>query len=279
MSVKRIIVGLAAGGAAIGAIYLVRTLEAAPQAAAELVPVVIAEPKDEIMVLTAARDMRPGEKVRPGDVEWRTFPKKGLSPRFLTEQANPEALTRFVGHYVREPVWASEPITGLKFADVNKPGGFMAAKLTPGMRAIAVPISVESASGGFILPDDHVDVVLSYTMRREGGGKGGGAGDTVTETVLQDVRVLAIDQTIKEVEGQVVVVGSTATLELTPRDAERLEQANSMGSITLLLRSLRDRSPIYTASSRSTGMALQPTGNAGAIAIYRDGKLSQTFVE
>ena len=117
----------------------------------------------------------------------------------------------------------------------------MAAILPAGMRAISTEISAETGAGGFILPNDRVDVILS---RRDRDAEKISGGETlVTETILLDVRVLAIDQTVEEKNGQRVVVGKTATLELAPRQAERLALARQMGTLQLALRSLADASP------------------------------------
>jgi pilus assembly protein CpaB len=115
----------------------------------------------------------------------------------------------------------------------------MAAILPSGMRAVSTEISPETGAGGFILPNDRVDVILSRRARE--GDKGLNAGPT-SETILSNVRVLAIDQTVEEKNGQRVVVGKTATIELSPRQAETLAQSRQLGSLSLALRSLLDAS-------------------------------------
>jgi pilus assembly protein CpaB len=113
----------------------------------------------------------------------------------------------------------------------------MAAILPSGMRAISTEISPETGAGGFILPNDYVDVIVS---RRERGT----SGDVhVSETILTNVRVLAIDQTVEDKGGQKVVVGKTATLELAPQQAEILAQSRQQGTLSLALRSLIDANP------------------------------------
>ncbi len=99
----------------------------------------------------------------------------------------------------------------------------MAAVLPAGMRAISTEISPETGAGGFILPNDHVDVILS--RRDKEAEKAAGVEVHTSETILTNVRVLAIDQTVEEKNGQRVVVGKTATLELSPRQAETLARA------------------------------------------------------
>jgi pilus assembly protein CpaB len=105
------------------------------------------------------------------------------------------------------------------------------------MRALSTEISPENGAGGFILPNDRVDVIL--TRREREAGRSAGEGQT-SETILTNVRVLAIDQTVEEKNGQRVVVGKTATLELTPRQTETLALSRQLGTLSLALRSLID---------------------------------------
>ncbi len=115
----------------------------------------------------------------------------------------------------------------------------MAAILPTGMRAISTEISPETGAGGFILPNDKVDVIL--TKRDKASERSSGAADTInSETILTNIRVLAIDQTVGEKDGQKVVVGKTATLELKPEQAESLARARQSGTLSLALRSLVD---------------------------------------
>ena len=119
-----------------------------------------------------------------------------------------------------------------------KGSGFMAAILPPGMRAVAIEISPETGAGGFILPDDHVDVVL--TRRDKAAEKADRRREVhVSETILRNIRVLAIDQTVEEKNGQKIVVGKTATLELHRAQAETLALSHQIGTISLALRSIR----------------------------------------
>ena len=135
----------------------------------------------------------------------------------------------------RAPFVAGEPIREAKLVDA-KGSGFMAAILPHGMRAISTQISPETGAGGFILPNDHVDVILT---RRDAGKSSGGA-QQGSETILSNVRVLAIDQNVAEKNGRKVVVGKTATLELSSPQAETLALAQHLGTLSLALRSITD---------------------------------------
>ncbi len=114
----------------------------------------------------------------------------------------------------------------------------MAAILPPGMRAVSVGIAPETGAGGFILPNDRVDVIL--TQRDRAAEKVTGSEVQISETILKNIRVLAIDQNVEEKNGQRVVIGKTATLELSPGQAESLTLAQKLGSISLALRSITD---------------------------------------
>jgi pilus assembly protein CpaB len=135
------------------------------------------------------------------------------------------------------PFVAGEPIREAKLINA-KGSGFMAAILPSGMRAVSTQISPENGAGGFILPNDRVDVLL--TRRDREAEKQAGGEVQVTETILRNARVLAIDQNIQEKDGQKVVIGKTATIELSPREAETLVLAQRMGSLSLALRSITD---------------------------------------
>jgi len=132
---------------------------------------------------------------------------------------------------------AGDPIRG-PYVVMAKGSGFMAAVLPQGMRAAAIDISPESSAGGFILPDDRVDIVL--TRRDKAAEKATGVEKFVSDTVLRNVRVLAIDQTIDDKGGIKTVLGKTATLELTEPQAETLTLSHQLGTISLTLRSIRD---------------------------------------
>jgi pilus assembly protein CpaB len=147
---------------------------------------------------------------------------------------------------VRTPVSAGEPIRDSKVV-AAKGGGFMAAVLPKGMRAVSLDIAPDTDAGGFILPNDHVDVVL--TQRNPTNQK------TQSETILTNVRVLAVDQTIGEKDGTKVIIGKTATIEVNPPQIRTLATARQLGTISLALRSLLDaQSPIPIGEEDSGGI-------------------------
>lgn len=192
---------------------------------------------DTTDVLVARSDIALGQTVTPDDIQWQSWPSSTASASFIRKNDRAEAMSQIVGSIARSPFLAGEPIRETKLVKGNG-SGFMAAILPTGMRAISTEISPETGAGGFILPNDKVDVILTKRERvvdRSGGGEA-----INSETILSNVRVLAIDQTVGEKDGQKVVVGKTATLELKPDQAESLARARQAGTLSLALRSLVD---------------------------------------
>ena len=196
-------------------------------------------------VLVAKSDIQLGQAVTPNDVAWQSWPADTASSSFIRRDQRPDATTQLTGSIARSPFIAGEPIREPKLVRANG-SGFMAAILPTGMRAISTEIAPETSAGGFILPNDRVDVILS---KREKNADRPNAADTVkSEIILNNVRVLAIDQTIEEKNGQKVVVGKTATLELKPEQAEMLAQSRQSGTLSLALRSLADANAPETSN-------------------------------
>jgi len=221
-------VAVAAGGIAA---YLAAGRKAPPPPP----PVAAAPPLETVEVLVAKSDLSRGEVIQSQDIGWQTWPKAAANSNFIKKSAQPDAINQFVGAIVRVAMIAGDPIRG-PYVVMAKGSGFMAAILPKGMRAVAVDISAVSSAGGFILPDDRVDVVLTH---RDKSGPSGA--DTFTsDTILRNVRVLAVDQSIDEKGDTKVALGKTATLELTQSEAETLEQAHQLGTISLTLRSILD---------------------------------------
>jgi pilus assembly protein CpaB len=188
-------------------------------------------------VLVAKSDIGLGQTVTPEDMIWQTWPTASASTTFIRRSERPEATTQIAGSIARSPFIAGEPIREPKLVKGNG-SGFMAAILPTGMRAISTEISPETGAGGFILPNDRVDVILS---KRERNAAVPGAPEAVnSEIILSNIRVLAIDQAPREKDGQNSVVGKTVTLELKPEQAETLARARQTGTLQLALRSIAD---------------------------------------
>jgi len=190
-----------------------------------------------VEVLVAKSDIGLGQTVSPENLQWQSWPAGAASNNFIRRNERPEATTQIAGSIARSPFIAGEPIREPKLVKANG-SGFMAAILPTGMRAVSTEISAETGAGGFILPNDRVDVLLS---RREKDATRPGAPELiVSETILPNIRVLAIDQAPKEKDGQNSVLGKTVTLELKPEQAETLARARLSGTLQLALRSIAD---------------------------------------
>ena len=188
-------------------------------------------------ILVAKSDIGMGHRLGPQDVAWQAWPANANTGNFIRKKDHPNAIEGLSGSIARAPFVVGEPIRDAKLVKA-KGSGYMAAILPSGMRAISIGVSAESGASGFILPNDHVDVIL--TRRDKAAEKATGTEVHTSETILSDVRVLAIDQQVEEKNGQKVVVGKTATLELTPGQVETIELSRSIGSLSLALRSITD---------------------------------------
>jgi len=189
-------------------------------------------------ILVAKSDIGLGQSVKPDDMQWQTWPAATASTTFIRRNERPEGVTQVTGSIARAPFIQGEPIRDQKLVKAEG-SGFMAAILPTGMRAISTEISPETGAGGFILPNDRVDVLL--TRRLKNPDPNSGAPDIVTsEIILANIRVLAIDQAPKEKDGQNTVVGKTVTLELNPAQTATLSAARQSGTLSLALRSIVD---------------------------------------
>ena len=304
MKPARIIVICVAAVAAIGLALVVRAMGSPskePVAVAAAAPV---ETRPMAKVLIAAKDLQPGRRLEESDMDWKDWPVDEVNPAFITDgsvpipaagqaaekaDAKPEgavaAVTRaandvvtggakadYVGSVVREPILAGEPIVMRKIVRAGD-SGYMAAYLEPGMRAMAIRVTVETAAGGFILPGDRVDVVL--TRETTLGNIGATEGDRskfTSSTVMQNIKVLAIDQSTHAGDDAQTVIGATATLEVGPRDAEALALAKSEGELSLILRSYADTGG---PSGRVSGGPRQ----TAAVRVYRGGEPEVVVVQ
>ncbi len=195
-------------------------------------------------VLVAKADINLGQTVTPNEMQWQTWPAATASSAFIRQKDRPDAMKEITGSIARSPFIAGEPIREPKLIKAEG-SGFMAAILPQGMRAISTEISAETGAGGFILPNDRVDVILT---RREKNPDPKASGDLVVpEVIFTNIRVLAIDQAPKEKDGQNSVLGKTATLELKPEQVPLLAAARQAGVLSLALRSIADVNQVEVA--------------------------------
>jgi pilus assembly protein CpaB len=205
-------------------------------------------------VLVAKRDIGLGEVTTPDSFRWQEWPEGGVNPAFVTQARRPNGIRDYDKRIARVPLLAGEPITDAKLIR-HEAGGVMSAILPAGMRAISTKIREETAAGRLILPNDYVDVIL---IQRKRGRAGTTAEEVVSDTLFRNVRVLAIGQTIEVKEGNKRSTdGNTATLELSPRQAELLALANSMGELSLSLRSVADIGGETTTRDQRAGNSVR----------------------
>jgi pilus assembly protein CpaB len=225
-----------AGSAGLAAFLLMRSITSGPSD-----PTQIAVPVNATEVLVAARDLAMGDITKGSDFRWQTWPADSITPSFITKEQGKSGMTSVTGAVVRSPITQGEPIVQQKLVKAGD-GGVLAAILPSGMRAISTRIKEETSAGRLILPNDRVDVIL--TRRLHSGSSG--QEQFVSDTLFHNVRVLAVGQQIETKSGNKKTAegsANTATLELAPRQAEMLAQANSMGEISLSLRSIADGNP------------------------------------
>ena len=187
-------------------------------------------------ILVAKSDIGLGQSVKPDDMQWQTWPAATASSNFISRASKADAIKEITGSIARSPFIAGEPIREQKLVKADG-SGFMAAILPAGFRAVSTEISPETGAGGFILPNDRVDVLLT---KRDKSPDGKGADVANSEIILTNIRVLAIDQAPKEKEGSSALVGRTVTLELKPDQTEMLARSRQSGTLSLALRSIAD---------------------------------------
>jgi pilus assembly protein CpaB len=304
MKPARIAVICIAAVAAIGLAFVVRAMGSS---SGEPVAVAAAAAPARPMakVLVAARDLAPGQRLTDADLEWKDWPVDEVNPAFITDGTVPvpaaaaeegdadkaedeakaegavarvtraaEELTgggaksEYFGSVVREPILAGEPIVGRKIVRAGD-SGYMAAYLEPGMRAMSIAVSTETAAGGFILPGDRVDVIVTIELDA-GSEDEPNRAKFASQLVLQNVKVLAIDQSTRAEDDQQAVVGATATLEIAPSDTETLALAKAAGTLSLTLRSYADTAgPSGRVAMRSRApVASRPS----TVRIFRGGE-------
>jgi pilus assembly protein CpaB len=216
-------------------------------------------------ILVATENLGVGAEVF-GQMRWQPWPVDALADGYIKRSDRPNAEEELKGSTVRLQIFPGEPIREAKL--IGKGQSFMSAQLPAGMRAVATQIAADTAAGGFILPDDFVDVIMIREMEQ------GTPKRYATETILRNIRVLAIDQTIQEDEtGQKTKVGSTATLELTPEQAEILAVAQQMASrMTLVLRSLQDAQEVTGPGAE---YLVNSPGRAGNVKLIKSGVVTE----
>ena len=273
MSPLRLVFILLALVAGVGTFLLMRSALSTPAVATG--PVVQVETEvqvSEIDVLVAVRDFRVGEVIMPQDLAWAPWPEESVNPQYYTLTLNPDAFSDLSGTVVRMPIFAKEPLLPQKVV-ARGDKSVMSALVGAGMRAISVEISAESAAGGFILPDDRVDVILTHEVELVTAN--GNTDDIESIIILENVRVLAIDQKVGSEDGAATAIGQTATLELSPQDAGLVAFGERKGVLSLALRSLTDAALAGdVVTSRASD--LKSTTSGGRVTVFRNGRVRES---
>jgi pilus assembly protein CpaB len=281
MSPVRLLIVLIAAASAIGmAVALRHALAGKAEAPLAAAAPAAAPAKPMTQVLVAKHDLAVGARLAEADIDWQAWPSDSVNAAFITNGATPPkaegamaqakaAVTGQIiggdpakaleGAIVRDPILAGEPITTRKIVRGGD-GGYLSVVLTPGKRAVAVPVSADTTAGGFILPGDRVDVLAT----RDGPMPSGGGRVIVGETVLRNVRVLALDQKTAADKDAKTLIAATATLEVGGAEAEALAAAKAGGPVTLALRA-------YTDMGAPSGGVAAPA-EAAAVRINRGGQ-------
>ncbi len=266
MPASRLIILGVAVAAASGAGYVAKNMTALtpPEVVVDTGPQAPAIALQDVLVLSG--DVPMGEPL--GDnIGWQAWPSDGINANFITRAAEPDALEKLKVSVARMPMYAGEPLRRSKL--VGEGQSFMSSILPSGTRAVATSIAADTSAGGFILPNDFVDVIMTRRADSTTGGNG-----FTTETILQNIRVLAIDQTIQEdEEGKKTRVGQTATLELTPQQAEIITVAQQMADrLTLALRSIKDTNDQVT---QEADYLVSGNGKRGTVRLIKSGEVSE----
>jgi len=265
MSARQLIVLVVAAIAAVGALLLIRGLGSrqAEQTAAETEQIAGEQ------VLVAAKDIPQGAALAPSDLAVALFPQSSVSPSFVRLTQQPSAQADFVGGVTRRAFVAGEPISAS--AIVQPEGrGFLAAQLEPGYRAVAVEIEASRAAGGFIQPNDRVDVIVTA---RVNSGEGSSGQQVNSDIVLRDIRVMALGaDTETQTSGQApeVVEANVAVLEMTAEDARVLALADELGAISLALRGVQAE----TVGMNTPGSRGRQGQQSGGVRIHAYGALA-----
>jgi len=254
MNTQRLVVLGLALVAAVGAAFVVRGLMGGgtPKVIASVAPQVRMSE-----VLVAADPLQPGQALDPAKLRWEKWPTKSVDASFITHDAVSSIEEATKDAVVRAPILANQPITTTAIVHAHA-AGFMAAALQPGMRAISITINTDSGAGGFILPNDRVDLLLTQKSNEN-------PPRVRTLTILNSVRVLAVDQVSKQDKDQKTVLAKSATLELTPAQAELTTKAAAIGTLSLALRPLD--SADADANAAGAGRTTAASQQAGLVAL------------
>ncbi len=237
-----LILAIGAGGIAA---WMALAMRAEPAAVSTIVQAPAAT--TERAVLVAVADVAQGQALTRENMRWQPLPESAFNPAFISREARPNAIESMAGWILRGPIAAGEPLRDDK---LSPPTSGLSAMLSSGKRAVAVRVTAENTAGGFVLPNDRVDVL--HTQSISSGDKNEGLKESVTHTILTNVLVLAVDQSLDEKhvddksKAKLAAVGKTATLEVNQTQAELITASEASGTLSLALRSAADNGDTTT---------------------------------
>ncbi len=197
------------------------------------------QPMTEILVVT--RDVASGATLQSDDLRYEKWPDQAITPRLIVRQPDSDPKAQYVGRIARRPLAEGEPLSSAALFRTDA-SGVLAGLLAPGMRAVSISITNPSAVSGFVTPGDKVDIVLAADFQNNLNQDKKSSSAIIqrfaAETVLTDVKVLAIDQQITRGHDGAAIQGKTATIEVTSKQAEVLTAAGLLGTLPLVLRGL-----------------------------------------
>ena len=282
MNPARIAIVLVAGVAAVALALVVRTIAVKPglgfqaHGASELAPPMT-------RVLVAKADLAPGDRLSVDNMTWQAWPVASANAAYVTDGQTATALAGamgamtqakttvsdiatgggpkmqgLVGSIVRDPIFTGEPITAKKIVRGGD-SGYMAVRLPPGTRAMSLPLTVESGAGGFIQPGDRVDVLSTHADPSKNN-------TMVTDVILADAKVMAIDQHTDTPKAGTSMVGASITLEVPVAAMDAVARARGQGSLAIALRSYADIGAVaHSDASVQTGVRLIKGGGAAEL--------------
>lgn len=228
------------------AVLVAMLVQASLSGAKKETPVVLQE-EPKVQIVVASADIKTGAELSDENMEWHDWPKKAVFPGAIVREEKKKPSEMVSGRLLRD-MKAGEPVVESALVPKTQ-GNFLAASLDEGMRAISIKVSPETMVGGFVGPGDYVDVILTYKQKFDYGDDTDpyirnqiemAVDNLVTETVLQNVKVLAVDQSAVRDQKEAIKVGKTVTLAVDFKGAEVIALAAEMGEMSLALRRLGD---------------------------------------
>lgn len=248
------VLALSAGGAAAWLATAAQTVPTPTTAQVVTAPEIALEE-----VLVASVEIAQGEPLTEANMRWQSWPREVAAGGAILRSQRPDAIEELAASAARARFVSGEPILEDKLA---APGaGYLSANLTAGKRAVAVRVTAENTAGGFILPNDRVDVIHTVTLQ----GADAASSRTLSRTILQNVLVLAIDQMAEDAQAE-SVIGKTATLELDVGQVEAVTAAQASGMLSLALRPIAD-------TSMTGAEPLEPVQQRKTVRVRRGGEV------